>query len=125
MAITKKVIKTPVKTPSVMVETKKLSAKDTCGIGCCSNIKHVVVFALVVLNTLMLAWILCNQTRLEADKVGGRANYKMVQQIYKSDMFKAQQTQQIEQALQMYQQGTTQTPDITTDTTTTLPVTAE
>jgi len=42
---------------------------------------------------------------VEAQKVGGSANYKMVQQIYKSDAFKAQQKQQIEQALQMYQDG--------------------
>ena len=53
----------------------------------------------------MITWILCNQSKFEADRVGGNANYKMVQQIYKSEAFKAQQKQQIEQALQMYQGG--------------------
>lgn len=122
MAIAKKVIKAPAKTPAVMVETKKLSAKDTCGIGRCSKIWHLIVFVLLVINTLMLVWVLCNQTKIPADQVGGRANYKMVQQIYKSDAFKAQQTQQIEQALQMYQQGTTQTTPVLD---TTVPTTTE
>lgn len=100
MAFTKKVTKNP----AVMVETKKLSAKDTCGMGCC-KMGHFFVPVLLVLNLLLLVWVLCNQTALEAAKVGGRDNYNMVQQIYKSDAFKAQQKQQIEQALQMYEQG--------------------
>lgn len=54
----------------------------------------------------MIGRILCNQNKIEADRVGGMENYKMVQQIYKSDTFKAAQKQQIEQALQMYQGGT-------------------
>ena len=93
------------KSPAVMVETKKLSAKDTCGMGCCGKIKHLLVAILFIVNTLLLVRILCNQIGMEANKVGGRANYRMVQQIYKSDAFKAQQKQQIEQALQMYQGG--------------------
>jgi Tfp pilus assembly protein PilO len=104
MVFTKKITKAP----AVMVETKKLSAKDTCGIPCCGKIKHLVISILVVINTLMLCFVLFNQTKLEADKVGGRDNYKMVQQIYTSDAFKAAQQQQIQQALQMYQ-GDTQT----------------
>ncbi|MEI7563156.1 MAG: hypothetical protein WCJ39_05850 [bacterium] len=36
-------------------------------------------------------------------KVGGRDNYELVQKIYQSKTFQAQQKQQIEQALQMYQ----------------------
>jgi len=124
MVFTKKTTKAP----GVMVETRKLSAKDTYGMGCCDKIKHLLVFILVILNTIMIAWILCNQTRIEADRVGGRANYKMVQQIYKSPAFKAQQKQQIEQALQMYQGGaatqqaalpTATTPTETTPTETT------
>jgi len=54
---------------------------------------------------------------MESAKVGGRANYNMVQQIYKSATFKAQQKQQIEQALQMYQGGGTQQTPTTTTTT--------
>jgi hypothetical protein len=51
----------------------------------------------------------------------------MVQQIYKSDAFKAQQKQQIEQALQMYQGGwaatqpSEQMPTVTPTTTETTP----
>lgn len=53
----------------------------------------------------------------------------MVQQIYKSDAFKMQQAQQIEQALQMYQ-GNGQTtqqvaPTTTTVDTTTAPTVAQ
>ncbi len=93
------------KSPAVMVETKKLSAKDTCGMGCCGKMKHLLIWILFVVNTLLLVWVLVNQLSVEANKVGGRANYRMVQQIYKSDAFKVQQKQQIEQALQMYQGG--------------------
>jgi hypothetical protein len=93
------------KSPAVMVETKKLSAKDTCGMGCCGKMKHLLIWILFVVNTLLLVWVLVNQLGVEANKVGGRANYRMVQQIYKSDAFKVQQKQQIEQALQMYQGG--------------------
>ena len=117
MVFTKKVTKAP----AVMVETKKLSAKDTCDMGCCGKMKHLLVPVILVINLLLLVWVLCNQMNVEADKVGGRANYKMVQEIYKSDSFKAQQKQQIEQALQMYQGGwaaqagaTTTTPTVTT-----------
>jgi len=76
------------------------------------------MFLLVILNTILLIWVLCNQTKIEADKVWGRANYNMVEQIYKSATFKAQQKQQIEQALQMYQGwGTQQAAQPTTTTT--------
>ena len=104
MVFTKKVTKAP----AVMVETKKLSGENCTGSTCCPYwmcVKHFVVSALVLLNTVLLVWVLCNQTKLESDKVGGAANYKMVQQIYKTPAFKAQQTQQIQQALQMYEGG--------------------
>ena len=107
------------KAPAVMVETKKLSGKDTCGMGCCGKIKHCLVLVFLVINTLLLIWVLCHQTSIEAAKVGGRDNYRMVQQIYKSASFKAQQKQQIEQALQMYQGGWTTQPSATTTTPTT------
>lgn len=104
MVFTKKVTKAP----AVTVETKKLSAKDTCGMGFCHKMKHFLVTILLIINTLLLIWIVYNQMNVEAQKVGGKANYQIVQQIYKSDAFKAQQKQQIEQALQMYQDGWTQ-----------------
>ena len=103
MAIAKKVTKVT-KAPAVMVETKKLSAKDTCdtSMSCCTRVKHWLVLALFIINTILLVWILSNQTNLEAQRIGGRANYNMVQKIYKSPAFKEQQKQQIEQALDMY-----------------------
>lgn len=83
------------------------------------------MFILVILNTIMIGWILCNQTKIESERVGGRANYKMVQQIYKSDAFKTQQAQQIEQALQMYQgNGQTAQQAVPTTTTPTVDTTA-
>lgn len=122
MVFTKKVTKAP----AVMVETKKLSAKDTCGMDCCAKMKHLLVLILLVVNTLLLVWVLSNQMGIESQKVGGKANYKMVQQIYKSDSFKSQQKQQIEWALQMYQgggaaAGTTATQPTTTTTPTVQP----
>ena len=69
------------------------------------------------MNTLLLLCILCQQQRIEAAKVGGSANYKLVKQIYKSPTFKAQQKTQIEQALQMYTQGASATtPTVSTET---------
>ena len=121
MVFTKKVTKAP----AVMVETKKLSGKDTCGMGCCGKIKHCLVLVFLVINTLLLVWVLCHQTNIEAAKVGGRDNYKMVQQIYKSASFKAQQKQQIEQALQMYQGGWTTQPSVTSTPTTKTTTTAQ
>ena len=126
MVFTKKVTKAP----AVMVETKKMSAKDTCGMTCCANIKHFVMFVLVIINTIMIGWILMNQTNIESNKVGGGANYKMVKEIYKSEAFKAQQKQQIEQALQMYKGGaaaqpTVQQPAAQPTTTTEAPVVAQ
>ena len=76
------------------------------------------MFILVILNTILIVCILCNQVRIESNRVWGMANYKMVQQIYRSPAFKAQQKQQIEQALQMYQNGGTAATAPTTTTTT-------
>jgi hypothetical protein len=90
------------KKPAVMVETRKISAHDT---SCAMNIKQIVLWFLVILNTLMVVCILFNQFKIEADRVGGRENYKMVKQIYKTDAFKTSQEQQIQQALQMYEGG--------------------
>lgn len=98
--------KKTIKSPSVIVETRKISTKDSCSASsCCGDIKHLILFILIVINTLMIAFVLFNQTKIQADQVGGKENYKMVKQIYKTDMFKEQQTTQIQQALQMYQAG--------------------
>jgi hypothetical protein len=125
MVFTKKATKAP----AVMVETKKLSAKDNCGMGMgfCGKMSHLLVPVLLLINLLLIVWVLSNQMNLESARVGGRDNYKMVQQIYKSDAFKAQQKQQIEQALQMYNQGATTTvsPVTTTTAPTPTPVVTE
>ena len=115
------------KSPAVMVETKKLSAKDSCCTnmsGPCGKMKHCFMGILLIVNTILLACVLFHQANVEADKVGGRDNYKMVQQIYKSDSFKAQQKQQIEQALQMYQGGWAAQQAAVPTTTTTAPTVA-
>lgn len=101
MAIKKKVTKTP----AVRVETRKLSKQDTCGVGSCHKFTGLVVLILLLLNTLLIAFVLVRQGKIEADRVGWAENYKMVKQIYKTDMFKQQQTQQIQDALNMYEGG--------------------
>ena len=103
------------KIPSIMVETKKFEKE------CCSY-KHgncrIIGIILVVLNFVLLLAILIWQYKIEADRVGWRANYKMVKQIYKSDAFEKQQNQQIQQALQMYKWWTQATLPTTTATAT-------
>ena len=101
MVVTKKVTKTP----AVVVETRKISSQNSCGTCSCWDIKHLLVVVLILINTLLVAFVVYNQTKIQADQVGGMSNYKMVKQIYKTDMFKQQQTQQIQQALQMYEGG--------------------
>jgi len=91
--------------------------------GGCAKIKHCLILLLLVINTLLLIRVLCNQVGVEAARVGGRGNYKMVQQIYKSPAFKAQQKTQIEQALLMYQQGVAQQPSVLPADTATAPTT--
>ena len=114
------------KAPAVMVETKKLSGKDSCcmDMGRCGKMKHCFMGILLIINTILLVCVVSHQMRVEADKVGGSDNYKMVQQIYKSDSFKAQQKQQIEQALQMYQGGWAAQQAAVPTTTTTAPTVA-
>ena len=107
------------KAPAVMVETKTMSAKDTCGMNCCGKIKHLLVPILLVINTILLVWVLCNQVSIEAGRVWGSDNYKMLKEIQSLPAFKAQYQQQLEQGLQMYKAGTTATANqqATTDTT--------
>lgn len=114
MVFTKKATKAP----AVMVETKKMSAKDTCGMGCCGKIKHLLVPVLLVINTILLVCVLCNQVRIESGRVWGSDNYKMLKEIQSLPAFKAQYQQQLEQGLQMYKAWTTTTANqqATTDT---------
>lgn len=102
--------KAPVKAKAVStvtVETKKIASEsDVCcaGKAHCSA-KHMIkigMMVLTVLNTILLISILANQDNAEALKVGGSDNYKMLKQIFVSEGYKAQQKQQIEQALQMF-----------------------
>jgi len=101
MAIKKTVTKA---IPTVTVETKKI-ADEVCSASkkCCGH--HIVkigFMVLTVLNTVLLISLLANQDRAEALKVGGDDNYKLLKQIFTTDGYKAQQKQQIEQALQMF-----------------------
>ncbi len=97
-------------TPTVTVETKKISSeKDVCCAGGKCPMHHVVkigFMVLTVLNTILLIALLANQDQWEALKVGGPENYKLLKQIFVSDGYKAQQKQQIEQALQMFSNPT-------------------
>lgn len=106
MPVAKKVAKVS----AVHVETKKMDddccsskscAPSLCGGKC--KVGHLVVIGLLVLNTILSIVALTSSSKIEAMKVGGRDNYELVQKIYGSKTFKAQQKQQIEQALQMYQ----------------------
>ena len=103
------------KVPSVMLETKKLSQE------CCGPCKHknmaIIGIILIVLNFVLLLAILIWQYKIEADRVGWRKNYRVVRQIYKSDSFRNQQSQQITQAYQMYKWWSIPTAN-TTDTAT-------
>ena len=103
------------KVSAVHVETKKMNddccsskscAPSLCGGKC--KIGHLVVIGLLLLNTILSIVALTSSSKIEAMKVGGRDNYELVQKIYQSKTFQAQQKQQIEQALQMYQGTATQ-----------------
>jgi hypothetical protein len=101
------------KVPTVTVETKKVDDCCDSKSSCCMPAKchgfKSVQFILIVLNTLTLICIAYNQRNIESMRVGGKQNYGMVKQIYQSEGFKAQQKQQIEQALQMFQKPAAET----------------
>ena len=102
MAIKKTVTKA---TPTVTVETKKISEEVCCGskMPCTAkNMVRVGFMVLTVLNTILLIALLAGQDKAESLKVGGDDNYKMLKQIFTTEWYKAQQKQQIEQALQMF-----------------------
>jgi hypothetical protein len=108
-------IKKITKKPSVVVETKKMC--NDCGPSCGCRMGHLFVILLLAINTILLICLFCRQTKIEADRVGGKANYKLVQQIYKTPAFQAQQKQQLEQALKLYQGGGQAQPTTTTTAT--------
>ncbi len=113
------------KSSTVHVETKKMwaacgEAKCFCKMPLC----HLVWWLLLLANLVVLIVFLCTYIRTETMKVWWSDNYKLVKQIYKTEAFKNGQTQQIQQALQMYktttpqlQQGQEQ-PQIQLDTST-------
>jgi len=106
------------KAPAVRVETRKISTQDSCSSACSCTSKGILLLGILLLNTLLIVFLLVQQSNVEAQRVGGRENYKMVKQIYKTEAFKTSQKQQIEQALQMYQWGldtAQQMPAITTE----------
>lgn len=105
MPVKKIAKKTITKVPSVTVETKKMSNSDCCTPSkgkCCEKL---VVVALLVINTILLVCLMAQQKGIESMRVGGNENYKMLQEVFKSEGFKNQQAQQIQQALQMYKAG--------------------
>jgi hypothetical protein len=107
-------VKTVAKKPTVTVETKKI-ADDCCSskgdAGCCVPKKHcagkVLLVGLLVLNAVLSLTVLLRQGSIESMRVGGSENYKMLRQVFQSEGFQAQQKQQIQQAMQMYQLGGT------------------
>jgi hypothetical protein len=102
---------------TVHVETKKMSG-EYCGSGkCCGmGLCHIIGGLLLLANLIVLIVFFCQYNHMEAMKVGGSANYKLVKQIYRTKAFKDGQTQQIQQALQQYQTPAT-TPTATQPTT--------
>jgi uncharacterized protein YlxW (UPF0749 family) len=81
--------KTVKATPTVTVETKKISSeKDVYCAGDKCPMYHAVKIGfavLTVLNTILLIVLLTNQDQAEALKVGGPENYKLLKQIFVSD----------------------------------------
>ncbi len=76
----------------------------------CHKIKGLLIIILLLINVILSVCVLCRQTKIEADRVGGRSNYQLVQQIYHSKAFQTQQKAQLEQALQQLNTpATTQT----------------
>ena len=97
---------TSVKKPTVTVQTKKMSEE-----GCCMP-KHrhcgkMFLIVLLIVNVALTSMVAIRQSRIESMRVGGTDNYKMLQQVFQSEGFKAQQMQQIQQAMQLYQVPTT------------------
>ena len=76
---------------------------------CCGK---MFVLLLLIANVVLTGSVLCQQRNIESMRVGGNANYEMLQKVFKSEGFKAQQLQQIQQAMQMYQVTSSETGSI-------------
>lgn len=73
-----------------------------------------IVVVLLVLNLLLLIYIWFGKKdsyRLEKLKVGGGENMTLVQKLYKSDAYKAQQQTAIQQALSSFEGQAAQNPE--------------
>jgi len=96
---------------AVHVETRKMSGEccgtksKCCGMGLC----HLIGGLLLIANLVVMVIFFMHYNNMEAMKVGGRANMKMVQQIYKTEALQQGQAQQIQAAVQQYQ-GAAQAP---------------
>lgn len=110
MAVKKPVKKSPVKVvakkPTVTVETKKISNSEFC---CWTSVsrsyaKHFFLTILLIANTVLLALILVNQTKMEALRAGWSENYDLLKQVFQTEGYKMQQRQQLEQALEILSQ---------------------
>lgn len=101
MAIKKKVTKTP----AVRVETRKLPQHDTCTTSSCYKMKGLLILILFLINTLLIGFVAVRQGNIAAEQFGWRQNYKIVQQIFKTDMFKQQQAQQLQETLNVFKAG--------------------
>lgn len=116
MVVKKPITKTPAKVvakPTITVETRKISSPESCcSTPCCNNIKVRKAFMLIlmVVNTILLALVLINQTKMEALRAGGSENYGLLKQVFQTEGYKMQQRQQLEQALQILSQPQQATP---------------
>ncbi len=97
-----------------MENEKKMHHKWKCFFG--------ILFVLNFLLLVYIAFFKRDALRLETLKTGGSANMKLVEQLYRSPAYAAQQNQAIQQVLSSMQAGAAQQPTQqapTTDTTTT------
>lgn len=101
---TKKVSAKEVAKPSVTVETKKISNTEMCASPKCKIGKHCFMILLLVANTILLAILLINQSKMEQLRAGWKENYGLLKQVFQTEGYKAQQRQQLEQALQVLDQ---------------------
>ncbi len=99
------------KDAAVHVETRKMSGEHcSAGMCCGKRVCHLIGGLLLLANLVILIMFYCQYTRMEAMKVGGEANYKLVKQIYNTKAFQDGQTQQIQAALQQYETPTARVP---------------
>ncbi|MBU0626287.1 hypothetical protein KKH82_02420 [Patescibacteria group bacterium] len=115
MPVKKKIVKKAItRKPTVTVETKKMTKNEICmPHRRCFIVFKFFMVAVILFNTVLLVFLLCQQTKIEAMRVGGYDNYKMLNRVFESDAFRDQQKQQIQQAMQMYQiSDTTVTEEI-------------